>query len=132
MHGAGTIDSIEEKDKVLIYAAILIDGFELFKIILNSFKANDALNFLTNSLVNDLYSILVLSIIRKSLKDSTLTFIVFIISIKSITSCIFGIFFNFINNLTLSAKTCSINKIINLTANRNIGINGITGGTRNV
>ena len=37
-----------EKNKVLIIAALLIDGFELFKIILLCFRSHDALNWLYN------------------------------------------------------------------------------------
>lgn len=36
------------KNKVLIIAALLIDGFELFKIIIECFKAHDPLNWLYN------------------------------------------------------------------------------------
>ena len=40
--------SAESKNKVLIYAALLIDGFELIKIVLGCIRENDPLNFLTN------------------------------------------------------------------------------------
>jgi len=36
------------KNKVMIWAAILIDGFELIKIVLGCIREKDALNFLTN------------------------------------------------------------------------------------
>ena len=36
----------EKKNKVLIWAAILIDSFEIFKIVLMSFRGNDPLTFL--------------------------------------------------------------------------------------
>lgn len=39
---------IKEKNKVLITAAILIDAFELFKIVLMCFRANDPLDWLYN------------------------------------------------------------------------------------
>lgn len=39
---------ISKKNKVLIWAALLIDGFELFKIILCAVRANDASNMLMN------------------------------------------------------------------------------------
>ena len=39
---------ISKKNKVLIWAAFLIDGFELFKIILCAVRANDASNMLMN------------------------------------------------------------------------------------
>lgn len=39
---------VREKNKVLIWAAILIDGFELFKIVLCCFRAQDPLNWLYN------------------------------------------------------------------------------------
>lgn len=38
----------KEKNKVLIWAAILIDGFELFKIVLCCFRAGDPLDWLYN------------------------------------------------------------------------------------
>lgn len=38
----------EAKNKVLIWSALLIDGFEIFKIILVSFRANDPFMFLQN------------------------------------------------------------------------------------
>ena len=40
--------SLQEKNKVLIWAAILIDGFELFKIVLLCFRSEDPMNWLYN------------------------------------------------------------------------------------
>ena len=40
--------SLQEKNKVLIWAAILIDGFELFKIVLLCFRNEDPMNWLYN------------------------------------------------------------------------------------
>lgn len=85
--------TIEEKDKVLIYAAILIDGFELFKIILNSFKANDALNFL-NDLPLFLCSIQLITIplaafSKGKLKEASKDFVV----IFGILGAFFGTYF---------------------------------------
>ncbi len=40
--------SDKEKNKVLIVSAILIDGIELFKIVLMCFRANDPLDWLYN------------------------------------------------------------------------------------
>ncbi|MBP5293226.1 MAG: YwaF family protein, partial [Clostridia bacterium] len=37
-----------EKNKVLIWAAVLIDGFELFKIILLCFRSNDPMDWIYN------------------------------------------------------------------------------------
>ena len=40
--------SLQEKNKVLIWAAILIDGFELFKIVLLCFRSENPMNWLYN------------------------------------------------------------------------------------